>query len=102
VNETKFIVIHKYGRPWFYLERSIDLDWTDHVNGVKFELVIPVGLKIHICEETILEDIPWEKITTLVFRFGIVILQGFPQMDEQVLRKIQNCFGITRYFILSW
>ncbi|KZV83230.1 Clavaminate synthase-like protein [Exidia glandulosa HHB12029] len=81
-----FELVHRYGRPYLYRQRDVDLVWDGLTDDSKiaFERMHPFGLRIIATGDVSFTDLPMDKIRRLAFKYSLLIFRGFERTSKPV------------------
>ncbi|KAJ4988867.1 taurine catabolism dioxygenase TauD [Stagonosporopsis vannaccii] len=84
VDQDKYELIHRNGRPYFFRAKSDLFDWSADGCEVDFEHLYPTGLIIRpTAGAPSMTSIPMKKVRTLANTFSPVVLRGFSDTEER-------------------
>lgn len=84
VDQEKYELIHRDGRPYFFRAKSSLFDWSADGCDVKFDHLYPTGLIVRpTAGEPSVMNVPLEKVRSLANRFAPIILRGFSGCMER-------------------
>lgn len=84
VDQDKYELVHRNGRPYFFRAKSNLFDWTANGCEVTFEHLYPTGLIVRpTASAPSTTTIPMKKILLLAHTFSPVILRGFPGANDR-------------------
>ncbi|KAH6642954.1 putative pyoverdine/dityrosine biosynthesis protein [Boeremia exigua] len=95
VDQEKYELIYRNGRPYFFRAKSDLFNWSVEGCDVTFEHLYPTGLIVRPTSEApSITAIPMTKVRILANTFSPVVLRGFSNTAEKdIIVKSAHAFG---------